>query len=367
MKYKYNLVIFILLNILILFWIGKFLNINFYHYFSKIDSLIVFIIAIVIIVLILIENERQIKKKDVYIIIIMISILLFNTIFNKSNLGSIINAITFSLILIVSKYSCIKQKYINYILYTLVFYNIIWINSKYFFYNTNTIGLVAMIFLMWNSFIIYINKRIKLINIILIGLILKDIHIVLLSDSRGAMLGILMFYMILCIPNKLLKIDFIFNSLLTFFTLGSLFFVGIYTFIWKNNILENNFFYGKRIFTGREKIWYELFVLFKENIWIGLGSGIEIKSNSSLNVHNSMYNVLVIYGILIFSIIIYIIFDNLHKNKFIIANNKIGKVTFAFVCGLLANSFVETTFFNANIYMILLFLLIILNSERNMS
>lgn len=357
---KFEMLISLLLGFLIIIWMGKFINLNIYRLIGKVNMLIVLVILIPIVTLLLIE--KKIPRNDIRLMVLFNIFLFFNLVMTKSNLGSVILVDIFFLMFIISTKIFLKERTILSLNLIFFVYNIFWINSNYKIYNANTIGIIGMILFFINFILMGQIKR-KIFKIPVLILILKDFDIIIKSASRGSLGGILVFLILFLLLGKIvLKNRFFFNISIIMSTLGSIIFVYSYIYLWLSSGVENTFIFGKRLFTGREKIWYELYLKFKEKIFVGLGSDIKLHSFGSLNVHNSFYDLLVIYGIFVFLILICLILKTFNMNYKTIQRNNLSKISFFIIIGILISSFIETTFINITHYPIILFLLIVINS-----
>lgn len=121
--------------------------------------------------------------------------------------------------------------------------------------------------------------------------------------GRGSLIALLSYVIIRFIFSKQLKESFKFYKFICIvLTLGSLIFVFIYTGLWKMTGSDWEMpIFRKPIFSGREAIWYELWGIFKNQPFIGTGSNLVLESWQNVNIHNSIYNILIIYGIIVFT------------------------------------------------------------------
>lgn len=102
------------------------------------------------------------------------------------------------------------------------------------------------------------------------------------------------------IPKKWWAEKGFFRSVCVFVTLGSLLFVAIYVVVGMSGANFKLPFFYKEVFSGREAIWLEFWNLFKAKPLTGIGTNVTIESFFEFNVHNAMYNILVIHGLVVF-------------------------------------------------------------------
>lgn len=101
----------------------------------------------------------------------------------------------------------------------------------------------------------------------------------------------------------------------------------IYTEMWRNPKLANLSIFGKRLFTGRQYIWLNLFEYFKNNpvaYIIGCGYNETFYSKGIFNLHNSYLQLIATFGIPIFCIYIGYLFGSIKRayKSTIISNRK---------------------------------------------
>lgn len=138
---------------------------------------------------------------------------------------------------------------------------------------------------------------------------------VLKYHGRATFLCILIYTILkFLVPKKWWESDVLFKVLCFLSTFGSVIFVYFYTIIWLKS--DSNFiipYFNKSIFSGREKIWYEIWNKFKHQPLIGTGSNISLESWFEVNIHNAMYDILMIHGIIVFLLLMFYIIYKLLK------------------------------------------------------
>ena len=91
-------------------------------------------------------------------------------------------------------------------------------------------------------------------------------------------------------------------------TFGSLVFVAFYIWLGTRGVNFRMPFFYKNIFSGREAIWLEFWEMFRHKPLTGIGTGVTITSFFEFNVHNAMYNILVIHGLLVFALMMFLMY-----------------------------------------------------------
>ena len=236
----------------------------------------------------------------------IIFILLISTIclfFSHSRPGAILNIANFCMIWYLSDKWCLNTKQIIVLWISLILILFCWLIAPAET-NTNTVSSVCYISLVTVlAGIDYFIKKCKFRFILETASIILVFFQILKFRGRGSLIALLSYIIIRYLLSKRLLKSYNFYKFLCYTcTLGSLCFVYIYTFLWRltGSDLKMPLF-NKQIFSGREAIWYELWGLFKNHPFVGTGSNLILKSWENVNTHNSIYNILIIYGIFVFS------------------------------------------------------------------
>ena len=112
------------------------------------------------------------------------------------------------------------------------------------------------------------------------------------------------------VPKKLWAKKAFYNAVCIFATLGSLVFVAVYIVVGTSGVNFRMPFFYKNIFSGREAIWLEFWNLFIKKPLTGIGTNVTITSFFEYNVHNAMYNILVIHGVIVFALVLFLLYRN---------------------------------------------------------
>lgn len=219
-------------------------------------------------------------------------------------------------------------------------------NYAGFFLNPNILG--VFIFLTLYFHIIAYYFVVKKYKLFWLGIIFIDISLIIVSSTRSVWLSLITGIMLLFIfqLNQRYK-RIVHNSLFMFISLSSLSFPFIYISFYKSEFgwQFNNFIIsltGKSLFSGREKLWIELFEYIKFQPLLGYGPSTIPADliNTTLSSHNTYIQILLqtgIIGTMLFLLILFSIWNFLFIDK----NSFPLKLTVAFFGGILVYSTFE--------------------------
>lgn len=236
-------------------------------------------------------------------------------------------------------------------------------------YNTNTAA-TFMIYTLLCAFIfleIYRGHS-QLMGLFMVTLLLKGFQMSLWHRARGAfvMLIVFMFFKYV-IPEKWWgsRIFYVITCLMA--TLGSLMFVGIYVLVGTTGANFSLPFFYKEVFSGREAIWKELFGLLVNRerpymLFTGIGTAFELESFFEKNVHNAMYNFVVIHGIIVFAGILYFVFKRLQGFRKKVMKSRVSACAMCALMAVFFESYFDVDLIWADYALNLMFLLCTVNS-----
>ncbi len=143
----------------------------------------------------------------------------------------------------------------------------------------------------------------------------------MLYHSRTVMIGMIMFIAIYALLKVMSTSAWCYRILFLTASVGAAAFTLIY--IKFAGVFGGVTFLYKDVFSGREGIWRELWGAFLSSPVTGIGSSYELKSFEIFEVHNGMFDILTVHGIIVFTLIIILLFrmfercrpDGLHKSK----------------------------------------------------
>jgi len=207
--------------------------------------------------------------------------------------------------------------------------------------NPNTWGvLTAFSFIIWSILVDFKLFKNKFLFILLLIITLITIYN---FKARGSLIAVLVYFCLIILPKKIFKTKMIYALLILIIILGT-FFPIIYLKLYESGV--NLEIFGKSLYTGRETIWLEMFLKFKEDpfsVIFGLGSKTSLSSEYFISTHNSYFQLILNFGIIgyvIFWIYLFYVLKSLIKN---VSNYNILKCIFAFISFILILGFVEST------------------------
>jgi hypothetical protein len=130
-------------------------------------------------------------------------------------------------------------------------------------------------------------------------------------------------------------------------------------------------FFYKEVFSGREQIWYELFtkLVNKEKpymLFTGIGTNFELEAFFEKNVHNAMYNFLVIHGLVVFAGILYFVYRRLQGLWKNITGTKTAFCAMCVIMAVFFESYFDVDLIWADYALNLIFLLAVVHGyERS--
>ena len=326
---------------------------------------------------------RDKGNREVYLLSLIILISGINLFAVNSGKGAFFVPANFVLIWYLSDKMYINQRqlrifaglYMGFLLFYLFFsYPRLFTTFENYKYNTNTAATFTIYTLLCAFILLEIlYDSTPLIGLFMVMILLKGFQLSLWHRARGAFIMLILFMIFRYIVPKRWWENKIFYRLLYFFaTFGSLAFVGLYVLIGTTGANFKLPFFYKEVFSGREAIWQELFTLLVNKdkpymLFTGIGTNFELKSFFEKNVHNAMYNFLVIHGILVFAGIVYFICKRL---KAFHAKLKDNRVILCAMCALMAvffESWFDVDIIWADYAINLIFLLCVINSAASLS
>lgn len=194
--------------------------------------------------------------------------------------------------------------------------------------NPNTIAIIIVTTCIF--FCIYIDskRKSKLLKIVVYAISLIGLYRTRSRTSLVAFLSILLLEYVLM--KKVKESRKLAIAITIFVIVVAIIFPFIYVGLFTSGTVDySTLFFGKRVFTGRQYIWLNLWNYLQNNhdafLW-GVGFNTELYSGGSFNLHNAFLMIFAQYGILVF--VVYIAFLIRSISKMYGADGKISDIQF---------------------------------------
>ena len=363
----------VLLTCMFLFYTLTFFVPKFYGVTEDYVGVFVFVI-LGLLALVNVNPIEKIRKHDIDFIVLAILAVLtgINILVVNSGYGCFFVAVNFALVWYLSGVIDFKKWQIYYfaglyvamLLYWFMFvYTWMFADYTAFAMNTNTAATFT-VFSMLCAFILFqqLFCRNKIAGLLMTIALIKCFQLSLYHRSRGAfiMLGVF-FGLKFIIPAKWWEKKSFFTVMCLLATFGSLMFVAFYIWLGTTGVNFQMPFFYKNIFSGREAIWLEFWNLFKAKPLTGIGTNVTITSFFEFNVHNAMYNILVIHGVAVFACTLFLMYRRLFGNRANISTRPVALCAMVAVFAVCIESFFDVDLIWANYSCNLLFLLLTMN------
>ena len=349
--------------IMMVFYGGTWVSPWFYHVTERYNSLIIFV-ALALLFFINVDWVRQLKGRDTILIAMLLALGLasVNLFIIDSNKGCILVLADFLLMLYTAPHVRLtKPQYRTLAVFFLVMYGIWFVHDMEFSYNTNT-GATYTVFTMFAAFIIiaYLAKRKEIFGYLVVLVLLRTGTLVMWHLARGAFSALFFFicfyFFFMLWRPEIHKKTFAFIS--AFAVFGSLLFVWAYVALSKTGYNAQMPIFYKDIFSGREDIWTEVWNMLIEQPLLGIGSGYELKSFFEYNMHNAMYDILIVHGVIVFIISAYLIIRRLTGMRMRVMKSTYTHIAASAVFAIFFESFIDMDLMWADYAPVLIFLLV---------
>ena len=165
--------------------------------------------------------------------------------------------------------------------------------------------------------------------------------------ARCALLGLVVFAVLMLIPLKVRK-NRVFYTLLTLaMTIGAIAVSLLYVWLGKYaSSFDVRIFY-KDIISGRDEIWTDLWTAFLKHPLTGIGSSYKINVDwmgGMFEVHNGLLDILIVHGVIVFAVTAFMLIQRLMGLREKAGGTLVSGAAMAGVFALLAASFMENFF-----------------------
>lgn len=356
------------LVLLMIFYGGTWLSPKFYHVTEIYNTSIVFVICTIL----FLNNVRwwdKLKKRDfdLYLLLAILILAVVNLFLIGSHKGCILILADFLLVWYMSsevRFTGLQMKVLSYFFFGVFF---VWFCYDLAFrYNSNT-GATVTVFSLFCAmvFLVQITERKEIYGLFLVMAILRTTNLVLWHLARGAFLALFLFlFFYYVIPKKWWENRKLYTFLSFFVCLGSLLFVFSYVALAQTGMNFQMPFFYKSLFSGREKIWMEVWNMWKQHMFTGIGSGYKLESFFEYNIHNAMYDILAVHGLPVFIGSVILIIRRLLAGGKSLIKNRYGRLAGSALFAIFLESFIDMDLMWANYSPVLIFLLAIIFAER---
>ncbi|MCR5651529.1 MAG: hypothetical protein K6F86_10145 [Lachnospiraceae bacterium] len=334
------------LCLMMIFFAGTWSFPYFYHITEKYNSLIIFI-SLFLLLLIRGDILKRLKEKDLDLILTGAAVIIafINLIIIGSNFGCILILADFLLVIYIGgriRLDDIQLKTLE--VFFLLMYASWFFYDRAFSYNSNT-GATYTVFTLFAALILlskFVKKNV-LFGYLIVAAFLRTFTLILWHLARGAFMALVFFvffyFLFLFFDPARHKKKYLFLSIFAVF--GSLLFVYLYVMLSRTGFNAQIPFFYKNIFSGREDIWMEIWDMLKGSILTGIGSGYTLKSFFEYNIHNAMYDILAVHGIIVFAVSAFLIIKTLKKAGPRIREDQSTLIASAAVFAVFFESFID--------------------------
>ncbi len=309
-----------------------------------------------------IDWKKRLLQRDkmLYVLIAALLIAAFNLFWIGSNKGCILILADFLLILYMSseiRISDLQRKVLTG--FFLLMYFSWFVYDRAYSYNANT-GATYTVFTLFAALFALksLTDRKEIYGYFIVIAFLRTGTLVLWHLARGAFFALVFFVFFYALfylmrPDRFKK-AYIF--LCCFAVFGSLLFVWCYVQLSATGFNARMPFFYKNIFSGREQIWKEIWDMLKQHLLTGIGSGYELKSFFEYNIHNAMYDILAVHGLIVFALSAVLIIRRLTEAGKYACTDTHSRIAEAAVFAIFFESFIDMDLMWADYSPVLLFL-----------
>lgn len=281
--------------------VTSFVNQNVYAFTVRYASLIIFAV-LGIIVLPYLKGDIAEKDTDLLLAILTMILSLFFAVLSHSGFGAVFIPSDLALICYATKHLTLTDRSLTYLGFAGACPVILWYSHVRWSYNFNMAGfafmLMAFFAMILTGSIKYPLKHRKFIRTIIF---LTAFILSMLYHSRTAMFGMIMFIIVYLFFDAFMGNRRLYYGLFVAATAGAVVFTWIYIRL-ADAAGDMRILY-KDVFSGRQAIWTELWEAFSHSPLTGIGSGYELKSFGIFEVHNGMFDILTVHGMVVFCLV----------------------------------------------------------------
>ncbi len=348
---------------MMIFYAGTWTFPLFYHYTEKFNTLIIFI-ALAILLFNNINILEKIRAKEKMLIALALTVLIAfaNLFIIGSNKGCILILADFLMIWYLGpelEFSEKQKKTLE--VFFLIMFASWFVYDRAFSYNSNT-GATVTVFTLLGAMILLtkLTSKKEIYGFFIVIAMMRTVTLVLWHLARGAFIALFLFILFYYIvPAKWWEKRKAFTALSVFATVGSLAFVAFYVALASTGFNMQLPFFYKSIFSGREQIWMEVWDILKGSLLTGIGSGRQLKSFFEYNMHNAMYDIFAVHGVIVLAGSLFIILKRLRQIQAGVKHTDQTKIcAIAALFAIFIESFIDMDLMWADYSPLLLFLVV---------
>lgn len=347
-------------------------NMLYWDFFIAYRKYLIIFLVIINSLLVILNEKIVIRKNFLLFFFSILSILFYlltniSQIFNSiENVGTYLLLINLFLTWISFRVIILSKKQINFFIVFLSIYGILFLflNWNDTMYNPNTLATFSFPLLIFTC--IFLKKYLRTFILYLI-VFFVFFYFSYKNLCRSVLIGEIIF-VVLCLTDFWLKPLFS-RVLCWILCLGPTLLPIIWTKVWEAGIEFNLPFVNKSIYSGRERVWNAFLDSFYANPFLGIGQGsipIPLMDYKEFTPHNFMFFILVVYGIVIYLFSVIIMNKILIEQSHYAVENNYAKIAFSGLLSILIVSFFEIIPILYIHVTIIWFLLIIVNSRKNL-
>ena len=340
--------------------LSSFLSQQIYSATTRYASLI-FSVSLVLLLLPYIKDALKTRDRGLAAVILTAAVSMFNLFLIHSNKGAVLIPTDLALMFFTAERVSFSERLRKYTAFAGSALLIYWFGAVKWSYNFNMAGLTFLIMLIMGMIFLEFMKwerELEYLKYVQVLLYVTAFLYATLYHSRCAMAGILVFGLFLLAGRKTAGNRIAFSLSVCALSLGSIIFTLIYVIIGHTGF--NARFLYKDLLSGRQDIWAELWGAFLKQPLTGIGSSYKLKSFDIFEVHNGMFDILAVHGVIVFALIIYLMmryFNAARDNAYRAGGPAL--IAMAGIFAMMAASFFEN-FFTVPPYSLFFFYLLVL-------
>lgn len=299
------------------------------------------------------------KKNTEFFLMVAADVLtLVNLFVIGSNKGALLTVVNLLLVIYLADKVRFTDRQTQILAGCAAFFLLPWFAFVKWEYNFNMAGLVFLVItILGILFLELLREKCGLFYLKWIQLLLylTGMLYTILYHSRCAMMGMIAFGVFLFGGKFLQKRKSFRRIIIIAATAGSILFTVFY--VWLGTLPVEITFLYKSILSGREEIWAELWQALFKQPFTGIGSSYRMKSFFIFEVHNGLFDILAVHGIVIFFLVLVLLIRKMWMLTENMKGTAVERIAFAGMISMLFTSFFEN-FFIVPPYLLVFFLLL---------